>query len=191
MVGRLVEEEYLRLFEQQAAQLQPRLFAAAHGRNGLPVFFRESHSVEHGFDPDVGVVTVRGVDRASAAVRSARKGCGTRSLPSSAEASSRSDLAQRVHRAVNVRKYAPHLFVHGLIAFQPAVLLQPADFQPALFIKFFPRRGTARAAISLISVGLSFAVRADKPDPFSLRKGKIYIFEYALVVVAEAYVFRV
>ena len=126
VVGRLVQKEYFGLFEQKAAQLQARLFAAAHGGNNLLVHRRKAHAVEHRFDAHVDVVPVRRVDGAGelfvaggelpvflAAVFGVRHAA--------------LDFALFVHGAQYGAEHRAHLVVNRPVALQAAVLFEDAE----------------------------------------------------------------
>ena len=126
MVGRLVQKEDFGLFEQKTAQFQARLFAAAHGGNGLLIHVRKAHAVQHRFDAHVDVVPVRRVDGAGelfvaggelpvliAAVFGVRHAA--------------LDFALFVHRAQYGAEYRAHLVVNRSVALQAAVLFENAE----------------------------------------------------------------
>ena len=188
VVGRLVQEEDLGLFQKQAAQFQPRLFAAAHGGDLLPVHLRKAHSVEDGLDFYVRIVPVRGGNGAFQLFVAGGELFKFRSAVGDG-GEALFNVAQRLHGAEHARKYRLHFFVHSLVAFQSAVLFENADFQPALFIDL-SLVGGERARQKLYEGGFPLAVGADQPHALLFRDHERDVVEYDFVVVAEAYVFR-
>ena len=188
MVGRLVEEEDVRLFEQQPAQFQPRLFSAAHIGDLLSVHIAEPHAVENGADAHVCMVSVLSGDPSVQLLVAGRQGAEC-VAPFLRRRHLCGDLPLGVHGALYVRKNRLHLFVDGARALQPAVLFKVTDLQPALF-EDFSFVGRQCAGHQFEQRRFAFAVRADQSDAFTFRYGKADVFEDALVIVAEAHVFQ-
>ena len=62
VVGGLVQNEHVRLFQQQLCQPQPRQLAAGEHRNVLlPCILRKAHAGQHLFDVHIHVVAVGGI----------------------------------------------------------------------------------------------------------------------------------
>ena len=62
VVGRLVQNEDIRFFQQQLCQTQPRQLTAGEHRNVLlPCILRKAHAGQHLFDVHVHVVAIGGV----------------------------------------------------------------------------------------------------------------------------------
>ena len=58
MVGRFVQNQQFRRFQQQTAELQSRLFTARHRANGLVIYAFKAHTVEDGFDLNIDQIAI-------------------------------------------------------------------------------------------------------------------------------------
>ena len=124
VIGRLIEDEELRLFQKETAQLQARLFTARHCGDDLIVHRLEPHPVEDGADAHVHMIAVPGIDALLQALDLGGKGDAL--LLSRSRKGSLHPL-ETIDEAAILFKHFAHDGVNGTARLQPAILRQIAD----------------------------------------------------------------
>ena len=124
VIGRLVEDEELLLFQKETAQLQARLFAARHCGDDLIVHRLEPHPVEDGSDAHIHMITVPGID---AFLQTLDLGGESNALLLSRSRKGTLHPFETIDEAAILLKHFAHDGVNGAPRLQPAILRQIAD----------------------------------------------------------------
>ena len=170
MVGGLVQDEKLGRLQEETAEFEFRLFAAAHGLDGAVVKIPEPHAAEHGIDSDAEVVAVPRGDLLIKALRP----CGE-----NAEI-----CIRRAHFSLGLFKAGEQAdvlgenFFHGGIyrthALKPTALFE-VSHRTSCLSRHCARVGGQEPEEKAQNGRFSFAVPAQKADafPFTQLKGDV------------------